>query len=557
MRTLLQKENSYKKVFTFLFILAVLVNIKSIFTDYNIDSGYAVATSYRMILGDQMFFDMWEPHQTSAFLCTFLMKIYMTITGTTTGIVIFLHAAGVLLKGLFTYLIYRTLKPYINPIILGFMCIFCFAVSPKGMPLPEFSNMQLWFSIGLFCCLFKHFNQSGKLRYLLLSGLFLCLEIISYPSCIIVFFGVIGLILLYSERKFRDILIFSGECFLMGISYLSLFIFKIGLTPFIQTCRYIIAGDESHDMSLLEKFIEYTKELAIASLLFIVIAIISLVVQKITQKNAVYIFFILVYICDFTKTITSSTGYYFRFPIYMPFVLFSLFILHLCNETERKLYIIGLVISSSSFFATLILTNLSFAASINYLILGIMVSFIPISKYLELHPICIKETRLYSGFFIFLLLTIFFNGYITKTMNAQHTNLFHVRGVVKQGPALGIFSEYMGPYIMNVTIPEWKENINPGDRVLVVSAGTLDPLIYLYQDDVEISMASTICTPTYDEKLLTYWELHPEKKPNVVAIECWFGDIRVPSDAWILEWLASEFIIDEYTDGTYWRFYRK
>ena len=50
-----------------LFLCTILVNIKSVFTDYNSDVGYAVAMAQRLADGDGLFIKMWEPHQTAAF----------------------------------------------------------------------------------------------------------------------------------------------------------------------------------------------------------------------------------------------------------------------------------------------------------------------------------------------------------------------------------------------------------------------------------------------------------------------------------------------------------
>ena len=65
-----------KWIIYLLWVCASLINIKSIFTDFGIDSSYAIATSYRHISGDRLFIEMWEPHQTSSFLMDFLMILY-------------------------------------------------------------------------------------------------------------------------------------------------------------------------------------------------------------------------------------------------------------------------------------------------------------------------------------------------------------------------------------------------------------------------------------------------------------------------------------------------
>ena len=88
-------NNSIKKSTYFIyFSLLVLTCISFVFTNIGYDSEYQLAMAYRMIQGDSLITQMWEPHQTSAFLCAILMKLYIWITGTTTGIVLFTQFAA-------------------------------------------------------------------------------------------------------------------------------------------------------------------------------------------------------------------------------------------------------------------------------------------------------------------------------------------------------------------------------------------------------------------------------------------------------------------------------
>ena len=63
-----------------------------------------------MLSGDRMFLEMWEPHQTSAFLTAALMWIYEKIFRTTTGIVLYLQVCGILIRGGIALLLYRALR---------------------------------------------------------------------------------------------------------------------------------------------------------------------------------------------------------------------------------------------------------------------------------------------------------------------------------------------------------------------------------------------------------------------------------------------------------------
>ena len=88
----------------------ILVCIKRIFTDFDIDCEYAIALSYRMARGDKMIVQMWEPHQTSAFLNAIFIKIYLFLTGTVTGIALYLNIMGTLAKAGVAIVFYRTFR---------------------------------------------------------------------------------------------------------------------------------------------------------------------------------------------------------------------------------------------------------------------------------------------------------------------------------------------------------------------------------------------------------------------------------------------------------------
>lgn len=81
------------------FVIATILGIvKTIFISSDIDEAYAVAQAYRLLKGDRLFLDMWEPHQLSAYLPAIFMKVYMLLTGTTDYIVIWLRIVGTLIQ---------------------------------------------------------------------------------------------------------------------------------------------------------------------------------------------------------------------------------------------------------------------------------------------------------------------------------------------------------------------------------------------------------------------------------------------------------------------------
>lgn len=214
-----------------------------------------------------------------------------------------------------------------------------------------------------------------------------------------------------------------------------------------------------------------------------------------------------------------------------------------------------MTISITGCAAVLLLTNLTLMTTLAYLILGIMVSMIPIGGYLRQKSPNTESGRTYGLVILFIAVCIFRNIYVIRPMSSMYGygTIRSIAGVVREGPEAGIFLDYMGAYTRNSNLSDWRQLVRKGDRILIVSS-PVSTIGYLYED-TEICVDSTICTPTYDEKLLTYWEMNPWKEPNVVVLDCWFGEPRIHEDEWIMKWIREHF--DSYVDGRYVRVYRR
>ena len=557
-----------------LLIVSVLVNLKSIFTDFDGDLQYAVGMSYRMLKGDQMFVQMWEPHQTSAFLITFFMGLYLAVTKATVGVVLFLQIVGVLLQGILAIVNYRMLKKRIDPTIAMLMSIFLFTARPKGVVMPEFSNMQIGFSVLLLLCLIGYLEDQKKKRLLLASSVCLCLEVLSYPSCIIVYFAVVFALFLYSDNRLKDILLFSLLCFLQGMCYILYFVWKIGFSTLLNSIPYILKMDSLHDLSSIVRndyFLFFGQGILWMLVCFFLAVAAGYVWCHIAggdlKSKVVMAFGIWVFLSGIALVMLQRGKlYYGERAIYLIVYLIVICaggagVKHLSAQ-EKRIYLIGMLLTMGSFFAVCFFTNLDLLSIVGYLTVGTMISFLPLGKWLERNMLFAERKYHVLVLLLFCAMVAFQRGYILRAMNGYAiplTELIDPRsrgGMVKEGPATGIITDYMGAYSTRCDMEDFEIYINSGDRLFIVSAGSnANALMYMYQN-VIVCTPSTICTPTYNETLLDYWEQNPDKCPNVILVECWFGDLHIDQDSWIYQWIEEEFQPSTYVDGRYWRFYR-
>ncbi len=198
-------------------------------------------------------------------------------------------------------------------------------------------------------------------------------------------------------------------------------------------------------------------------------------------------------------------------------------------------YLCGTVISLLQFVATLLLTNLELMASVPYLLIAVIMAFLPISEEMEIINVkeVLRKLKIVVLFCGVLFLT-FRNAYIIRPMNGDVSSILEIGGIVKKGPAIGVVSEYMGPYMQNESINEWEQYVKAGDSIYLIG-GSLDTLGYLYSDTT-IAAPSLVPTPGYNDSVLEYWKMNPDNFPDVIIASCWYGKMNadLEEDSWIM-----------------------
>lgn len=553
---------------TIMIFVAVALNVKYVFVDFGIDAEFQITMSYRLAEGDSMFKEMWEPHQMSAFLCSFFEKIYLELFQTTTGIVLYLQVVGVLLDAAIALGIYRVVSRYLNckGVAFGMAWVFMI-VSPKDVPLAEYANMQIWFSMLLCLTMFIYFKTTQK-RWIILAAFCLCGVVLAYPSCLVLLPGVIYLLCYCKDRK--GMLILVSVCFVCAILYLGIIFCQMPVGDFVLYLEKILAIETAHDTGIWAKSVNYLKQFS--EIAFVVVAAygcsFGLIRLWYVKKRKLWCKAEAAVLIDKTfysilLLISIYTVFCWQRYVRYSYSLVFLAIIIIGARYSRRLsgdkfyfYLCGTVISLLQFLATIFLTNLELIASVPYLLIAVIVAFLPISEVMSVrkevagHGRAMAVILCVSGFFL-----VFRNIYIIRPMNGDVSTIMKIAGIVKEGPAKGIISEYMGPFMQNETIKEWEQYIKDGDSVYLIG-GSLDTLAYMYTDTV-VAAPSLISTPGYNENILTYWEVNPDKYPDVIVASCWYGTTNdmLTEESWIMTWIEEEYRPAYIVDGKYWRYY--
>lgn len=586
-----QKRELLIKAIGWMLVLgSLLINLKNVLTSCHVDSEYQVTMAYRILRGDAMFSEMWESHQTSAFFLAFFEWIFIKITGSTTGIVLYANAVGLCCKVAVAGVVYATLRKRVFAGAAFATLIFLLNTYPKDMVLPEFSNLQIWFALLLICCLIVYLEGAakgeGKLPLLFAAAGCLCMEVLAYPSCAVVWLACVCLLGKYSAKKKRDILLFTGICLVAGVSYLLVFM-RGNPAQFMEYIYQIWSGDESHavgldvrlsligrDVIALAGDMIYILAMAVVALLFVLLGK-ALVGKKYSfftadgMRQIWFALFVGIYIAVYLLFLPgeqAGTKHHF-FILFLVVEGMALYRARYLGEAEKRIHTIGQFVGWGGFVATLFLSDMGIFPTLLYLIPNLSVGMIPLTKprpegkaaeensgMKRIAAVNFLAVALFCGIMIFRNF-IYINGWMYVPSNFKEDSIFGVTWTAQYGPLKGIVNRD-GTYEADVTYGECRELLRPGDRVLVLSYPTLPSTLYLYED-VEICVDSTISTPTYSERLMDYWEENPEKYPNVVIAKCYGENMMIGGDTPVYRWLTEEFQADRVVDGTFWRYYIK
>ncbi len=575
------KENNFiNRLMTVLFIFSILAAVKLIFVDYTMDEEYQIVMAYRNLSGDSIFGTMWEPHQTSAFMCIAIMYVFRLLTGGYAGVVITLRIVTELIRAALSYWIFRSVKRYTDKTTALLSALLYFNSVPKLIDIPEFSNMQLWFFTIMTLSLMEYYyrektvtDEKRKILFLILSSAALALEILSYPSCIILFPVTIVFIGVSSrEHRIRDILVYVSTDAACALVWLAVVLRRITPEELIRNVRYSVGFDLTHDLSgstegKLSGSITYLWQTA---LMLALIFAASMLITKIFIKRSsadeetcrkfvpVVSMVLIAGVIQIFFWIVLRKGYeYPQIHLLTLFLSAGILIASYRKDKEKTErigpFLYGFWGSVISVLAVFYISDLQFLNALPHGMLGIVMALCIISVLAGE-----KGRKLITVLFIGMVVTAMIGKGGSIKGGRELRSVTDIRGIMKEGPAIGILSDYMCCYIYNSDYEDFAANIEEGENVLIVTNMVKAPGTTPYMfGDYKVCHFSIVDPTSYDERLLTYWELYPEKKPDVIVVDCWYGQLMENPDNWIMKYIENDFGYSECIDGKYVRFYKR
>lgn len=646
----------FGKLRAILIVLSIFAAVKMLFFALGLDEEYQLVMSYRPVKGDRLFCDMWEPHQSSAFLCSLLMRPYLALVGET-GVVLWLRFWGTLIHlGVSIYL-WHVLRRIVGGDGAFLVGLIYFNTIPKQIMMPEFGIMQVWFLTLLSLFLIEYYDNSVRNRkYLIFAAFALVLTVLSYPSCLILYFLVAGILWRRSGKgRLADIGILTGICGLCGVIYLAYLLRNNTVEGLFHTLSYIVNGDITHSLSLSDKLLSFGESVSELALLCLAIVLLAAggtaaMVKRRERKGRatgkeerfrIWMVWMAALSClvELFCWVILNTGYECMQVHLVVFTVLGVICAVrakraakggqvICkgeNETDRRQLLTGLLLDSivlalGALAAVVYLTDLELMDSLPH---GMSAAIFGITLVMlccgEKTPGMEEDSAMWEGgaaaaaevavdiqtdsrypgkeksaagavsatdaradhesraaeasaavrtgrkrpstvlaiLFIWAFTAVFGKGYTLRSGTGYH-NVLQSGGILKYGPGAGTISDYIGAYIYNCDYEDWQSMVQDGDRVLIMveQVMNLGTIQYLFKD-VEISHYSIVNPTAYDERLLEYWEMFPEKAPNVIIFDYWYGQWMTDPEGWLVQYAEKEFGYSSVEDGRYIRVYRK
>lgn len=557
-----------------LVIMSFAAMLKMILVGYSHDEEYQIVMAYRHVIGDRLFSTMWEPHQTSSFINAFLIYIFMKVTGGTAGVLVFLRLCGMLLHLGVSVIVYKTLIGFesfsANKFFAFILALIYYNSTVSMFAEAEYSNILYWAGTLLlvFLCRLCLGGEKNKCIYAVLSGVAMCVAVLAFPPMILSSPIVLLFVILMSEKKDRikHTLLFAGCCISIGIVYSAIQIFQVGFDTFIQTIPRIIFSDNTHQiarndywaMKLPSAFFGSFKYLAASAVIIFAAYLVCRLPLFRKNTNVVALSAML---ASFGATLyfwlVKGEGFESA-QIFVTVGAYTIVLFTIKAENKRlKLFLIFADIYALFVLLTgYIFSNMEFIVKVPHIVFVSVISLVVIAVYMIGEK---QDKALLSVLVISCMFFVFAKGFMLRSgSTGTKNNILGIENICRTGPAAGVLTDYMGAYIMDSNYSEWDAYVSEGDNVLIVSETLHSDVITSYMfKDVNVCHYAVNNPYTYTETLLEYWDLYPEKKPNIIIIDCWYGTAYIDESEWIMNYIEEDFGYTQVCDGNYLRYYIK
>ena len=546
--------------FILLAVLALAAMLHTLFVGLEIDEEYALSLGFRLVQGDRLFYSMWEPHQLSALPAALLIAVFTALTGTTTGVLLFVRAVMLVIKAGLSVWLYRSLRQPLGRRAAYLLALALFVFTPKWFLGPDYVSQQLHFTVAAFLFFYGYYAPGPKqykgLWRVAAGAVCACFSFLAYPQSIAAApFYLLGLLLLV-RKDMCGTLVFIGTCAGCGGAFL-LYVLQ-GLHfdfALLLERASLILNDPQYDFSTAERLHTLADQAAqvlqtcwLPGLAAAALAAVGTLFgqrqgfARCLEKALWYFTLLQTLLCTAYSLHTVSLDYRHMLPIAVLAGGWTFY----CDRTRQEgrtvrriLFWLGWLPGVAAYLFILRSTLIALNTTFMYL-------FWPALCGMAALALRCPDTRTGRG--VLLALCLMLSAALPRLYLVQETGwrCQTVREVTPQriavGPAAGTWADPkaadMQTCLYNALAPYRSEAV-------LQAIGEQHGLGFMMADGtLTVAQASVISGTDSDPRFEEYYTLLPEKQPAVIL----YDDAEVRDMAAFHTWLEQHFTIaDRYT----------
>lgn len=544
------KNNLYTAIFLLLLvIIGVFLVWRNYFGIALNDESFYLTLPYRYIQGDALFKNEWHLAQMHGVILVPFVKLYLSIFGTTDGIIITFRHLYVFFHVITTCVIYFGLKK-ISKLGALLSSIVYLVYIPFGIPALSYNTIAMGTLIISFILLV--INDKNRVGINIIVGFLFALSVLCCPYLVVLYVLYIIVVIVNSIKRnksknslytFKTVLFITLGIGVVAIAFISYVLMHSSLSDIIKSIPFII-NDPSHDttVSVFVKFIDFFKFILFSADYkmiavygaFIIEVIITIIDKKRQEHKVIYIIISLI-LSIIGVIICALTGFVNMILFPAQIVVIESLLLS-SQQTTGKLMCQFWIPAMIYTFLLNMTSNQEYVAISSSSIVALVVGIVMvISESEHAHKATIVKTLLAFYYVIIIVLCIGFRFYSV----VGDSNIYEQEYEITKGPEKGIIGSQEKSREYEETYDLIKSIQNEYGAQSFVYVGTLYEWIqkttYYLIDGLKNSSCSAWML--YGDKtdiMQNYYKINPDKIPDMILV------FTLPEEEDYLEFLREE-----------------
>lgn len=516
------KKETIKKDLFFMFLLMVVVFVhlsRIRLGMVEMDESFYLTIPFRLLQGDALLVDEWHLSQLSGVLLLPVLKMYLAIVGSTEGIYLafrYIWLICSLITAIISYILLRKKNPYIGAVSCVMICLFTYG-GLRALSYNTMGVMATWLLVVLSVTETKFY----KFKYILM-GIIMAAVILCNPYMIILYVGYACACLAKRKKNGYYGCKALGYVTLGGAiiaALLLIFVFsRASFNDVLQNLQYIF-NDPAHQQKSISTFFEPIVEFVIWFKLYFLFFAVGTTISVFSCKLRKLAFVGLISLSGvmWILLVVFKTQGIGRFAIYLPLTMLGAVAFALTKKKDwtffNRGWIIGFVYAMCMNFSS----NQGIYVICNALIISSGASLFLIKDYMEEKDIW-PGKKLWLG--VLAGMQLLSQIWISWNYVFWAENISELNYVIDSGPMKGVVvtSEEKKDYEVNLANIEEYGDLT-GKYIMFFNHF---PAGYFFVPEARCGAFSawiTECKTPDHEKIIHYYELHPEKIPDVVYFD--------------------------------------